>query len=427
MVKEGYKQTEIGLIPEDWEVKSIESLVPDNRKYGIVDGPFGSNLKTIHYKKKGIPIITSGYVTDGCFYAENYIYVDLEKFQQEKRSAVVGGDIVMAKIGANCGASAIFPKKHETGILSGNALKITIDENKHSTYFIWQILWNLYKTNKIEELRTVGAQPAISMANLKKYLIPIPSIKEQKEISKALRDTDELIIFTEKLISKKEAIKQGTMQQILTGKKRLSGFIGKWEEKSIKDLVSTPVTDGPHETPKFLEQGIPFLSVNNLVNNKIDLTDLRYISKDYDLICSRKCKPQKFDILLGKAASVGKVAIVKDDIDFNIWSPIALIRIREDNLPLFFYYAFQTKYILSQIELLTNSSSQGNIGMGDIEKLKFKFPFDIKEQQAIAQILSDMDNEIETLKSKLSKTKAIKDGIMSELLTGKTRLKVKDE
>ena len=136
MVKEGYKQTEIGLIPEDWEVKSIESLVPDNRKYGIVDGPFGSNLKTIHYKKKGIPIITSGYVTDGCFYAENYIYVDLEKFQQEKRSAVVGGDIVMAKIGANCGTSAIIPLEHPNALLSGNSIKISVDQNKASTVFI---------------------------------------------------------------------------------------------------------------------------------------------------------------------------------------------------------------------------------------------------------------------------------------------------
>src|SRR5690606_25734769 len=97
MVKQGYKQTEIGVIPEDWEVFTIEELTPKNIKYTIVDGPFGSNLKTIHYRKKGIPIITSGYVTDCKFLANDYLYVDKEKFIQEKRSSVQGGDIVMAK------------------------------------------------------------------------------------------------------------------------------------------------------------------------------------------------------------------------------------------------------------------------------------------------------------------------------------------
>jgi type I restriction enzyme S subunit len=106
-VPEGFQKTEVGIIPNDWREYSIENLTPKNRRYSIVDGPFGSNLKTIHYRKSGIPIITSGFVTDGKFYASEYIYVDLEKFRQEKRSAVKGGDIVMAKIGERCGASAI--------------------------------------------------------------------------------------------------------------------------------------------------------------------------------------------------------------------------------------------------------------------------------------------------------------------------------
>ncbi|PZQ98502.1 MAG: hypothetical protein DI539_29350, partial [Flavobacterium psychrophilum] len=130
-----------------------------------------SNLKTVHYKKSGIPIINSGYVTNGFFFAREYVYVDAAKFREEKRSKVEPGDIVMAKIGARCGASAILPEWHETGIVSGNSLKITVDNSRHSSQYIWQVLWNLYTSNKIEELRIVGAQPAISMPNLKKYLI----------------------------------------------------------------------------------------------------------------------------------------------------------------------------------------------------------------------------------------------------------------
>lgn len=109
-LKPGYRETEVGIIPEDWGFNTLASVTPVNAKNGIVDGPFGSNLKIIHYRKQGIPIITSGFVTEGKFYADNYIYVDKKKFDEEKRSAVHPGDIVMAKIGARCGASAILPK-----------------------------------------------------------------------------------------------------------------------------------------------------------------------------------------------------------------------------------------------------------------------------------------------------------------------------
>ena len=139
-IREGYKKTEIGILPLDWDIGAIESVTPSGVRNGIVDGPFGSNLKTIHYRKTGIPIVTSGYVTDGRFYADSYLYVDKQKFEEEKRSAVKPGDIVMAKIGARCGASAILPNEHPIGILSGNALKISVDTLRHSTFYIWQTL-----------------------------------------------------------------------------------------------------------------------------------------------------------------------------------------------------------------------------------------------------------------------------------------------
>lgn len=408
MVMAGYKQTDIGVIPEDWEVKKLgdignPSMCKRIMKYQTSDMGQVPFYKIGTFGKK----------------ADSYITFELYNEFKNKFSYPKKGDILISASGT-IGRIVVFdgiPSYFQDSniVWIDNNERIVV--NEYLTYIYQVIKWSTEDT-------TIAR---LYNDNLKAIQIPIPPKQEQKAIAKALSDTDELISSLEKLIAKKQAIKQGTMQQLLTGKKRLSGFSGVWEEKSIKDLVSTPVTDGPHETPKFLEQGIPFLSVNNLVNNKIDLTDLRYISKDYDLVCSRKCKPQKYDILLGKAASVGKVAIVTNNLDFNIWSPIALIRIRQDNLPLFFYYKFQTKYILSQIELLTNSSSQGNIGMGDIEKLKFKFPHDTEEQKAIAKILTDMDNEIESLKTKLAKAKAIKDGMMSELLTGKTRLEVKDE
>ena len=126
-------------------------------------------------------------------------------------------------------------------------------------------------------------------------------------------------------------------------------------------------------------------------------------------------------MLLGKAASVGKVAIVEDDFDFNIWSPIALIRSNAQVDAKFLYYQLLSADCITQVMLLTNSSSQGNIGMGDIEKIQISYP-DLDEQNAIAKALSDIDAELTVLESRITKTRDLKQGIMQELLTGRTRL-----
>jgi type I restriction enzyme S subunit len=199
----------------EWEFKALIKLTPTNEKYGIVDGPFGSNLKTIHYKKEGVPIITSGYVTEGVFCAEKYDYVTPEKFEREKRSRVNGGDIVMAKIGARCGASAIMPLNHEQGILSGNALKITVDETRFSTMFVWQQLWFLYQIGSLDGLKKVGAQPAISISNLKTFEILLPrEIKEQQRIADCLSSIDDLISNQAKKVEALKTHKKGLMQQL---------------------------------------------------------------------------------------------------------------------------------------------------------------------------------------------------------------------
>jgi type I restriction enzyme S subunit len=266
-----------------------------------------------------------------------------------------------------------------------------------------------------------STQVHIANSAFKSAEIPLPNTKEQEAIAEALSDADALIESLEQLLVKKREVKQGAMQELLTGKSRLAGFHSQWKSERLKELLQIAVTDGPHLTPKFLADGIPFLSVNNLIDNKIDLAELRFISKADDEVFAKKCKPKMGDLLLGKAASVGKVALVDIDIDFNIWSPIALIRVNSQNCARYVYYSFQSKYITRQIELLTNSSSQGNIGMSDIEQLIFKMPT-LAEQKSIASLLFDMDAAIIELETKLAKARQIKQAMMQELLTGRIRL-----
>ncbi len=436
-IPQGYKKTEIGVIPENWACDSLESVCPKGRKYCIVDGPFGSNLKTEHYRKGGIPIITSGFVTDGTFQVDNYLFVDEEKFRQEKRSAVNPSDIVMAKIGARCGASAILPKEHVVGILSGNALKITVDESKHHTYFIWQLLWDLYTKGSLDDITTTGAQPAISMSSLKKYLIPLPPINEQTAIATALSDVDTLISELEKLIAKKQAIKTATMQQLLTGRTRLPQFalredgtpkrtkpseLGEipedWEVVTLGDIGQTVIglTYSPNDVADF---GTLVLRSSNVQNGKLAYADNVYVNMELP----ERVIVKQGDILIcvrnGSRQLIGKCALIDENAEGSAFG--AFMSIFRTKYSVFVFYQFQSDLIQNQINEIMGATIN-QITNKDMSGFKITLPSDEKEQTAIATILSDMDAEIQALEQRLGKTRQIKQGMMQELLTGKTRL-----
>ncbi|WP_200886008.1 MULTISPECIES: restriction endonuclease subunit S [Aeromonas] len=416
-VPTGYQQTEVGVIPEDWDIKELQQICRVPITYGIVQcGPHIVN---------GIPYIRVSDMTARELDIDGMQRTSPQIAAAFARSTVDEGDIVYAlrgKLG--------FVRSVPSSVAGANLTQGTARISPVSNVFGRYVFWALQSPRSLEQA-TQGAKGStfveITLASLKEIKIPVPRHKEeQKVIADALSDIDELIAGLEQLITKKQAIKTATMQQLLTGKSRLLGFSDGWCRQELKNLVSSPITDGPHTTPAFRMDGVPFLSVNNLVNNRINLSELRFISKEDDDVFAKKCKPQIGDVLLGKAASVGKVAIVDTDFDFNIWSPIALIRPNELIKPQFLYYQLLSADAIAQITLLTNSSSQGNIGMGDIEKIQISFPC-IEEQSAIATILSDMDSELTALEQKLAKARDVKQGMMQQLLTGRIRLPLSKE
>lgn len=404
----GYKQTEVGVFPYEWTVSPLGQVASIQR------GKFSARPRNDpRYFGGDFPFIQTGDVTRSGGVIDSFTQsLNLEGLRVSRlfpsgtlffTIAANIGDVGIATFEAACPDSlvAIVPS-------------VGVDKR----WLLYELAW---RKEEFETLASPGAQLNINLEKLRPYLIPVPTAKEQRAIATALSDVDALIAGLDRLIAKKRDIKQAAMQQLLTGQTRLPGFSGEWNRTELKQVVSTPITDGPHLTPRFFDSGVPFLSVNNLVGNRIDLTDLRFISKEDDQVFARKCKPRIGDVLLGKAASVGKVAIVEDDFDFNIWSPIALVRAGELVHPKFLYYQLLGADCIGQISLLTNSSSQGNIGMGDIEKLQISYP-GREEQQAIIHCLSDMDSDLSALEARLAKTRALKQGMMQELLTGRTRL-----
>lgn len=417
LAKAAFKQTELGRFPSDWHVKQIGDFQP------FVTS--GSRGWASFYSGYGSLFVRITNLTRERIYLDlsDVRFVNLPAASSEgQRTQLKAGDVLIsitADIGIVGYVTQAIP---QPAYINQHIALVRFDPAKVHSRYVTYFLASESVQKLFRSLTDSGAKAGMNLATVKQVKFAVPdTLAEQQAIATALSDADALIESLEQLLAKKRQIKQGAMQELLTGKRRLPGFEGEWERHELRRLVSIPITDGPHLTPQFCETGVPFLSVNNLANNRIDLTDIRYISKEDDEVFSKKCKPKLNDILFGKAASVGKVAIVEDDFEFNIWSPIALIRSSSQVCAKFMYYRLLSADSISQVMLMTNASSQGNIGMGDIEKIQLSFPC-LAEQTAIAEVLSDMDADITALEAKLIKARAIKQGMMQELLTGRIRL-----
>lgn len=250
--------------------------------------------------------------------------------------------------------------------------------------------------------------------------ILLPDKDEQRLIAEALTDTDALLAAMEKLIAKKRAIKQGAMQELLTGKRRLLGFEGEWVEKKLESLVVSAKSGGTPLTSvaSYYDGYIPFLSINDMtVQGKY----LRYASNKISqegLDNSASWVVPVDSLIYSMYASVGFVSIAK--ISLAISQAVLCLEVNEDNDTEFLYYLLS--FIQPNIFKYVGEGTQKNLNAKAVRNFELFLPPTTIEQTAIAEILSDMDAEIDALTAKLNKLRNIKQGMMSELLTGRTRL-----
>lgn len=171
-----------------------------------------------------------------------------------------------------------------------------------------------------------------------------------------------------------------------------------WKAVPMRFLLRQRITDGPHETPKFLPDGIPFLSVDGIQDGELVFEGCRKISEEDHEKYKQKCVVEKHDILMGKAASVGKVAQVKVDFEFSIWSPLALLKPNHDKITsAYFEYFLKSTYAKDNANILSTFNTQQNISMTDIPRIYYVIPKSIEEQTAIAKYLDRKTAEIEEL------------------------------
>lgn len=195
---------------------------------------------------------------------------------------------------------------------------------------------------------------------------------------------------------------------------RFKGFYDDWEQRKLIDLLDRPITDGPHETPNIVDDGIPFISADAIVDNKIDFTRKRgNITEEYDLQCCKKYKPEFHDVYLVKSGStVGKVAIVETTQRFNIWSPLAAMRCKENSDPYFLFALLQTKENQAQVKDKASNGTQPNLSMRALEQFDIVSPYSRNEQIKIGEFFNNLDRFITLHQRKLEKLKIIKKSML---------------
>lgn len=410
-VRKGYKQTEVGMIPEDWEVKQFGEVVNYIKGY-----PF----KSKDYKQSGIRIIRVSDTTFDSIKKDNAIYVDEKRINEFRNWRLFDYDLIFSTVGSkppmydSMVGKVILIKKEDSGaLLNQNAVLIRA---KNKTEFLQQLLLNHFRSKRylqhIEEIfRGNANQASITLEDLFKYLIPLPPTKsEQTAIATALSDADALITSLEKLIEKKRAIKQGAMQELLTPKEG-------WEVKRLGEVAEiigggTPSTYVTH----YWNGTINWYTPTEIGMNKYTYESQRKLTKEGLSNCSARILPIG-TILLTSRAGIGDLSILMREGCTNQGFQSMITKNGYSNE--YLYYLMQTL----KNELLKNASGSTflEISPNKIKQIEVSVP-NFVEQTRIATLLSDMDAEITAFEQKLSKYKLVKLGMMQELLTGRIRL-----
>lgn len=384
MEKQGFKQTEVGLIPNDWIVLPQKDAVKyiNGRAYSINE-----------WESSGIPVVRLQNLTQrgGRFYYSN---LNLPEYQYMYK-----GDLIFMW-SASFGPYIWWGDK---AIFHYHIWKIECNNKITDKQFYYHKLVQL--TEELKKGTSGSTMLHLTKDGMEKYLFALPpSLEEQKAIATALSDVDELIANLDKLITKKKAIKQGAMQQLLTpphkGGKRLKGFTGDWEEKRLGEIaeIYQPITISQE---KFSKDGYPVYGANGVVGSYI-----KYNHKLWQTVIT--CRGSTCGTV---NRTVNESWITGNAMVMNVDNQSSL------NKEFFYHLLFNCNFISC-----ITGSGQPQIVRQPLFDFIVSYPENLSEQIAIATMLSDMDLEIEQLESKKAKYQSVKQGMMQELLTGKTRL-----
>lgn len=424
-VAPAYMHTPAGSIPVDWSVIEVAKAC-----LKIQDGThFSPKLGGSDYL-----YITSRNIRPGKLDLSNVDRIDGTQHREiYRRCDVRKGDLLLTKDGANTGNAALNNLSEEFSLLSSVAFLRFASDKYNAAYFLQKILApDLQK--QIQEAMSGNAITRLTLEKIRKLIFAVPpTLNEQNAIASALSDADALIEALEELLAKKRQIKQGSMQELLTGHRRLPGFAGEWDVKSMADLFefSGGFTASRDQLGLdgycYLHYGDIHTSTKTTIDLRTNYQDIPKLSVELKRVGNSSLL-RHGDVVFVDASEddegTSKHIVVEnpDGHPFISGLHTLVARSKTDELVnLYKRYCFQTSEVKAQFRFFAVGTKVSGISKTNIAKINILVP-PREEQTAIATVLSDMDADIAALEAKLAKARDLKQGMMQELLTGRIRL-----
>jgi type I restriction enzyme S subunit len=323
------------------------------------------------------------------------------------------GDLLLCVRGSSTGRINISNDKYCIG---RGIAAISNKNGTDKTYLIYLI--NLI-VDYITSLTTGSTFPNLDSKTLRNVQISLPGIAEQRNIASVLKTLDLYLENLNKKIELKKKIKKELTQKIISGTLRLSGFTDSWKVVHLNNICK--IFDGTHQTPDYVENGVPFYSVEHVTAN--EFTKTKYISEEVYEVEIKRTMMKKNDILMTRIGSIGAVKYIDWNPRASFYVTLALLKVSKEVNPKFLSFALQS--IDFQKELWKRTLHVAfpiKINLGDIGKSKVCLPLNIEEQTAIANILTAADQEIDSLEKKRDLIAAQKKFLLNKLITGEIRL-----
>ena len=415
-IRAGYKQTEVGLIPDDWEAKRLGELGSIVR--GGSPRPAGDPR---YFDGNFIPWLTVAALTN---IPDHQLRVTetasgLTEEGSKHSRTLVKGTVIIANSGATLGVAKLL------GVTcsANDGIAAITNQRPGDTAFICH-----YINTRTQYLRDVIAtgngQPNLNTALIRAIPIPFPPLPEQSAIAAALSDVDALLAGLDRLIAKKRDLKQAAMQQLLTGQTRLPGFQGEWEVKRLGDLADVktgPFGSSLHESD-YVPDGTPIITVEHLGEFGVENLNLPMVAES-DRRRLQAYSLESGDIVFSRVGSVDRNALIRPSEAGWLFSG-RLLRVRPDRRQAyapFLSHHFHSAPFKALVRSVAVGQTMASLNTQILKGINVRLP-PLAEQTAIAAVLSDMDAELIALEARRNKTRALKQAMMQELLTGQIRL-----
>ncbi len=399
----GYKQTDLGLLPNTWEAVLLGDLFVFKNGLNKAKRFFGTGTPIVNYMDV---FECPGLRTDDLSGRVNLSPEEIKNYE------VRLGDVFFTRTSEtveDVGVASVMLNEPCDTVFSGFVLRARPRDGRLDDRYKQYCFGPRAIRSQIVSNATYTTRALTNGRSLSAVWIAVPPKPEQRAIAEALSDVDGSLRALEALIAKKRAIKQAAMQQLLTGKTRLSGFSGEWTEKPLIELVTITMGQSPPSMFYNLRgEGLP------LIQGNADIEDRRTIDRVWTTHASKYCDSD--DLLLTVRAPVGAIAVASKNACLG--RGVCGLKPIGDSAFLFhaLVHAEGRWQIFEQGSTFTAANSE------QVGQFRIRVSSDENEQSAIAAILSDMDAEIAVLETTSDKTRAIKQGMMQQLLTGRVRL-----